>query len=51
MMLSIESVMTMLMASSGASDLSALLWIMFIYNVIGVYLNCKAYSLLQKKAE
>ena len=44
MMLSIESLMTMTMASKFPSPYNYLLWVMFIYNVVGVILMCKAYS-------
>ena len=44
MMLTIEALMTMMMASKFPEPLNYLLWVMFVYNVIGVLLNYKAYS-------
>ena len=51
MMLSIEAMFCMMFASKLTGGFAILFWIMTIYNIIGIYIQCKAYSLFQSKFE
>ena len=51
MMLSIEAIFCLMLATALPSPVNVILYFMFAYNLICVYIQYQAYSLLQTKAQ